>query len=119
VYPIFAIIGGATGLCAFHLGRHLFTSPDVRLMKSDRAASVLEEKRFTKEGAVFREHALRRRAEELRSTAFFAHAALLRSFLRSKQAQIFPRMNQSLGGEQFYVKRRASVHAQLSNHNYT
>jgi hypothetical protein len=47
-------------MCAAQCGRQMLWSPDVRITKSDRAAGVLEEKRFTKEGAEFREHSLRR-----------------------------------------------------------
>jgi len=71
VYPIVIAVGGACGLRVFHLQRHLFCSPDVRLMKSERALGVLEEKHFHKEGAAFRDHSVRR---------FFA----------AKEAQIFP-----------------------------
>ena len=47
-------------MCAAQCGRQLMSSPDVRITKSERALGVLEDKRFTKEGAEFREHGLRR-----------------------------------------------------------
>ena len=59
-YPIFVAIGGACIMCAAQCGRQLMSSPDVRISKSERALGVLEDKRFTKEGAEFREHGLRR-----------------------------------------------------------
>ena len=59
-YPIFVAIGGACVMCAAQCGRQLMSSPDVRISKSERALGVLEDKRFTKEGAEFREHGLRR-----------------------------------------------------------
>ena len=59
-YPIFVAIGGACVMCAAQCGRQLLASPDVRISKSERALGVLEDKRFTKEGAEFREHGLRR-----------------------------------------------------------
>ena len=60
-YPIFVAVGGAVGLCAFVMARTIEFSPDVRISKEERAMGVLEEKRFFKEGAEFREHKLRRR----------------------------------------------------------
>ncbi len=52
-------IGGACTLSAFQCVRHLTSSPDVRITKSERALGVLEDKHFFKEGAQFREHGLR------------------------------------------------------------
>lgn len=60
VYPIFAAVGAGCGLCVFHLQRYAFSSPDVRIAKSERALGVLEERHFFKEGAAFREHSVRR-----------------------------------------------------------
>eukprot|EP00898_Chlorokybus_atmophyticus_P007490 jgi/Chlat1/7742/Chrsp66S07213 len=57
VYPLFIAIGGAIGLCGFHLGRHITASPDVRLRKTDRAAGYLENH---DEGQKWRDHGLRR-----------------------------------------------------------
>lgn len=45
--------------------RQMSSSPDVRIVKSDRALGVLEEKKFVKEGAEFREHSLRRCVQQL------------------------------------------------------
>ena len=59
-YPIFVAIGAACVMCVGQCGRQLLASPDVRITKSERALGVLEDKRFTKEGAEFREHSLRR-----------------------------------------------------------
>jgi hypothetical protein len=59
-YPIFVAIGAACVMCVGQCGRQLLSSPDVRITKSERALGVLEDKRFTKEGAEFREHSLRR-----------------------------------------------------------
>jgi len=87
-------------MCAAHLARHLFTSPDVRLFKGERAMGVLEEKRYTKEGNEFREHALRRCVEEVGTTLPASRFAHRRpgSWLRTKTPQIFPSTNAALSG---------------------
>jgi hypothetical protein len=59
-------------MCAAQCGRQLLSSPDVRIAKSERALGVLEDKRFTKEGAEFREHSLRQYAA--RGAAGVPHA---------------------------------------------
>ena len=59
-YPIFVAIGGACAMCAAQCGRQLFSSPDVRIQKSERSMGVLEDKQFFREGERFREHSLRR-----------------------------------------------------------
>lgn len=60
VYPLFFAIGGGCGLCVFMCSRTLMHNPDVRVMKPDRTAGVLEEDRFYKEGEFFHNHAIRR-----------------------------------------------------------
>jgi hypothetical protein len=54
-------------MCAAQCGRQLLSSPDVRIVKSERALGVLEDKHFHKEGAEFREHSLRRCAPPARA----------------------------------------------------
>ncbi len=114
VYPIFAAIGGACVLCAAQCGRQLLSSPDVRIVKSERAMGVLEDKRFHKEGSEFREHGLRRCVpRHARGRARYSPAALRtasggegftaprrrsRRFLRTQTPQIFPGLNAKLGG---------------------
>jgi len=41
-YPLFAAIGLGCGICALHLARHLFFSPDVFLSKSNRGNAMIE-----------------------------------------------------------------------------
>ena len=104
-YPIFVAIGGACMMCAAQCGRQLMSSPDVRISKSERALGVLEDKRFTKEGAEFREHGLRRcvpcapspRAARA-GIALRVSRAPVSSFLRGKTPMIFASLNTKLSG---------------------
>eukprot|EP00658_Telonema_sp_P-2_P080135 TRINITY_DN790_c0_g1_i17.p1 TRINITY_DN790_c0_g1~~TRINITY_DN790_c0_g1_i17.p1 ORF type:complete len:110 (+),score=33.94 TRINITY_DN790_c0_g1_i17:90-419(+) len=41
-YPLFAAIGGGLGLCAVHLARFSFKSPDVHINKNNRSNPMLE-----------------------------------------------------------------------------
>ncbi|GBG79358.1 hypothetical protein CBR_g29506 [Chara braunii] len=56
VYPLFAAVGAAVGLCGFHLTRMATSSPDVRVTKESRAAGVLEN---FEEGRSYKYHPLR------------------------------------------------------------
>ena len=102
-YPIFVAIGGACVMCAAQCSRQLLASPDVRISKSERALGVLEDKRFTKEGAEFREHRLRRCAPSpcaARSgnCAKGLRAPVSRRFLRTQTPMIFVSLNNKLSG---------------------
>ncbi|XP_027123856.2 uncharacterized protein LOC113767839 isoform X2 [Coffea eugenioides] len=57
VYPLFAAVGVAIGICGFQLVRNICINPEVRVAKQDRAAGVLEN--FA-EGEKYAEHALRK-----------------------------------------------------------
>ncbi|WKA08587.1 hypothetical protein VitviT2T_026296 [Vitis vinifera] len=57
VYPLFAAMGVAVGICGFQLVRNICINPDVRVSKENRAAGVLEN--FT-EGQKYSEHFLRK-----------------------------------------------------------
>ncbi|XP_059641716.1 uncharacterized protein LOC132283723 [Cornus florida] len=57
VYPLFASIGVAIGICGFSLVRHICINPEVRVNKEHRAAGVLEN--YT-EGEKYAEHSLRK-----------------------------------------------------------
>nr|XP_027123855.1 uncharacterized protein LOC113740428 isoform X1 [Coffea arabica] len=63
VYPLFAAVGVAIGICGFSLVRNICINPEVRkiflfrVAKQDRAAGVLEN--FA-EGEKYAEHALRK-----------------------------------------------------------
>jgi hypothetical protein len=84
----------------------------VRIAKSERALGVLEDKRFTKEGAEFREHSLRQyaaraagvpRARARTACAYwvregFSCAAAPHRFLRNKSCQVMPGLNAKLSG---------------------
>lgn len=94
-------------MCAAHLARHLFTSPDVRLFKGERAMGVLEEKRYTKEGTAFREHALRRCAGNTGEPPPLCsgRSPLPGRWLRTKTPQIFPSTNAALSGAPLAQRR--------------
>ncbi|KAJ8486413.1 hypothetical protein OPV22_018898 [Ensete ventricosum] len=61
VYPLFAAVGVAVGICGFQLVRNICINPEVRINKEGRAAGVLEN---YAEGEKYAEHSLRR-AEQL------------------------------------------------------
>ncbi|KAL3683711.1 hypothetical protein R1sor_001733 [Riccia sorocarpa] len=56
VYPLFAAIGAAVGLCGFCIFRNLAINPDVRINRDDRSAGVLEN---YSEGKSYKDHPLR------------------------------------------------------------
>ncbi|KAI9086404.1 hypothetical protein K1719_031488 [Acacia pycnantha] len=57
VYPLFAAVGVAVGICGFQLVRNILINPEVRVNKEGRAAGVLEN--FA-EGEKYSEHFLRK-----------------------------------------------------------
>nr|DAD30652.1 TPA_asm: hypothetical protein HUJ06_009503 [Nelumbo nucifera] len=71
VYPLFAAVGTAVGICAMQLARNIYTNPDVRVTKENRAAGVLDN--FS-EGERYAEHGLRK-------------------FLRNRAPEIMPSVN--------------------------
>ncbi|XWS34624.1 hypothetical protein CRYUN_Cryun21dG0053800 [Craigia yunnanensis] len=71
VYPLFAAVGVAVGICAMQLVRNISTNPEVRVTKENRAAGILQN---FEEGERYAEHGLRK-------------------FVRRKQPQIMPSIN--------------------------
>ncbi|GAU33955.1 hypothetical protein P8452_26616 [Trifolium repens] len=71
VYPLFAAVGVAVGICGFSLVRNICINPEVRVNKQTRAAGVLEN--FA-EGEKYTEH-------------------LLRKFSRNRSPEIMPGIN--------------------------
>ncbi|XP_008806317.1 uncharacterized protein LOC103719037 [Phoenix dactylifera] len=71
VYPLFAAVGVAVGICGFQLVRNICINPEVRVSKEGRAAGVLENHA---EGEKYAEHGLRR-------------------FVRNKAPEIMPSIN--------------------------
>ncbi|KAF8018553.1 hypothetical protein BT93_H3436 [Corymbia citriodora subsp. variegata] len=71
VYPLFAAVGVAVGICGMQLIRNIFTNPEVRVTKENRAAGVLEN--FA-EGEKYSQHAIRK-------------------FVRNRPPQIMPSVN--------------------------
>ncbi|KAI4336621.1 hypothetical protein L6164_015123 [Bauhinia variegata] len=71
VYPLFASVGLAVGICGMQLVRNITTNPEVRVTKENRAAGVLEN--FA-EGERYAEHGFRK-------------------FLRNRTPQIMPSIN--------------------------
>ncbi|CAH9092415.1 unnamed protein product [Cuscuta epithymum] len=71
VYPLFAAVGVAVGICGMQLVRNISTNPEVRVTKEKRAAGVLDN--FA-EGEKYAEHAVRK-------------------FVRNKSPQIMPSIN--------------------------
>nr|AGC24177.1 unknown [Rehmannia glutinosa] len=57
VYPLFAAVGVAVGICGMQLIRNITINPEVRVTKENRAAGVLDD--FA-EGEKYAEHALRK-----------------------------------------------------------
>ncbi|KAG5019755.1 hypothetical protein AAZX31_06G178200 [Glycine max] len=57
VYPLFAAVGAAVGICGFQLVRNICINPEVRVNKEGRKAGVLEN--FA-EGEKYAEHFLRK-----------------------------------------------------------
>ncbi|KAI4336081.1 hypothetical protein L6164_014655 [Bauhinia variegata] len=71
VYPLFAAVGAAIGICGFQLVRNILINPEVRVNKEGRAAGVLEN--FA-EGEKYAEHGLRK-------------------FVRNRAPEIMPSIN--------------------------
>ncbi|XP_058080348.1 uncharacterized protein LOC131228599 [Magnolia sinica] len=71
VYPLFAAVGVAVGICGFQLVRNIVTNPEVRVNKENRSAGVLDN--FA-EGERYAEHGLRK-------------------FVRNKSPEIMPSIN--------------------------
>ncbi|KAG5621664.1 hypothetical protein H5410_006882 [Solanum commersonii] len=71
VYPLFAAVGVAVGICGFQLVRNVSINPEVRVTKENRAAGVLEN--FS-EGEKYAEHTLRK-------------------FVRNRSPEIMPSIN--------------------------
>ncbi|KAF6174487.1 hypothetical protein GIB67_004681 [Kingdonia uniflora] len=71
VYPLFAAMSVAIGICSFQLVRNICINPDVRVNKVARAAGVLEN---FEEGEKYAEHGFRK-------------------FLRKKNHEIMPSIN--------------------------
>ncbi|PON64777.1 NADH-ubiquinone reductase complex 1 MLRQ subunit [Trema orientale] len=71
VYPLFASVGVAVGICAMQLVRNISTNPEVRVTKENRAAGILEN---FEEGEKYSQHSLRK-------------------FVRNKPSQIMPSIN--------------------------
>ncbi|KAM7479945.1 hypothetical protein LguiA_028158 [Lonicera macranthoides] len=71
VYPLFAALGVAVGICGFQLVRNMCINPEVRVNKEKRRAGVLEN---FEEGQKYSEH-------------------FLRKFVRNKPPEIMPSIN--------------------------
>ncbi|EPS70000.1 hypothetical protein M569_04763, partial [Genlisea aurea] len=71
VYPLFAAMGIAVGICGFQLIRNITGNPEVRVNKRDRSAGVLEN---FEEGHKYKEHSLRK-------------------FVRNRKPEIMPALN--------------------------
>lgn len=76
IYPLFAAIGAALGICGYSMARNLAINPDVRITKEDRAAGVLEN---YKEGEAYKMHGLRK-------------------YLQQQEPQIMPGINNYFSG---------------------
>ncbi|KAK9120000.1 hypothetical protein Scep_018093 [Stephania cephalantha] len=71
VYPLFAAVGTAVGICAMQLVRNIYTNPEVRVTKEKRAAGVLDN--FA-EGERYAEHGFRK-------------------FIRNRAPEVMPSIN--------------------------
>ncbi|XP_038713012.1 uncharacterized protein LOC120006958 [Tripterygium wilfordii] len=71
VYPLFASVGLAVGICGMQLFRNITGNPEVRVMKEKRAAGVLDN---FEEGERYAEHGLRK-------------------YVRNRPTQIMPKFN--------------------------
>ncbi|XP_031480969.1 uncharacterized protein LOC116251049 [Nymphaea colorata] len=71
VYPLFAAVGTAVGICGMQLIRNICINPEVRVSKENRAAGILEN--FA-EGERYAEHSLRK-------------------FVRNRPPEIMPSIN--------------------------
>mmetsp|Transcript_2237 Transcript_2237/g.14822 ORF Transcript_2237/g.14822 Transcript_2237/m.14822 type:complete len:90 (-) Transcript_2237:601-870(-) len=77
VYPLLVAVGGGVTVCAAHLTRMVFFSPDCLVSKTSRGMAIPEEDKWTEVGHSYREHPLRR-------------------FLRDKNTMIMPSLNESM-----------------------
>ncbi|KAK6924901.1 NADH-ubiquinone reductase complex 1 MLRQ subunit [Dillenia turbinata] len=71
VYPLFAAVGVAVGICGLQLIRNICINPEVRVTRENRAAGVLENQA---EGEKYAEH-------------------FLRKFVRGMRPEIMPTLN--------------------------
>ncbi|RAL46862.1 unnamed protein product [Cuscuta campestris] len=71
VYPLFAAVGVAVGICGMQLIRNISTNPEVRVTKENRTAGILEN--FA-EGEKYAQHAVRK-------------------FVRNRSPEIMPSIN--------------------------
>lgn len=71
VYPLFAAVGAAVGICGMQLVRNITGNPDVRVLKTKRAAGVLDNHA---EGENYAEH-------------------MVRKYVRNKSPEIMPSVN--------------------------
>lgn len=71
VFPLFAAVGVAVGICGMQLIRNICTNPEVRVTKEKRAAGVLDN--FA-EGEKYSQHVVRR-------------------FVRNRPSQVMPSIN--------------------------
>ncbi|KAI3462973.1 hypothetical protein Pfo_019636 [Paulownia fortunei] len=71
VFPLFAAVGLAFGICGMQLVRNICTNPEVRVNKENRAAGVLDNHA---EGEKYAEHAVRK-------------------FVRNRAPEIMPSVN--------------------------
>ncbi|KAF8399644.1 hypothetical protein HHK36_015513 [Tetracentron sinense] len=71
VYPLMAAMTFVTGMCVFQLARNMLMNPDVRINKAHRSTAVLENE---EEGEKYSQHSLRK-------------------FLRQRQPEIMPAIN--------------------------
>ncbi|KAH9775964.1 serine/arginine-related protein 53 [Citrus sinensis] len=71
VFPLFAAVGVAVGICGMQLVRNICINPEVRVTKQNRAAGVLEN---YAEGEKYSEH-------------------FLRKYVRNKTPEIMPKIN--------------------------
>ncbi|CAL0327992.1 unnamed protein product [Lupinus luteus] len=71
VYPLFASVGLAVGICGMQLVRNISTNPEVRVTKEHRTAGILDNHA---EGEKYSQH-------------------FVRKFVRGKTPQIMPSLN--------------------------
>ncbi|CAL0320397.1 unnamed protein product [Lupinus luteus] len=71
VYPLFASVGLAVGICGMQLIRNISTNPEVRVTKEHRTAGILDNHA---EGEKYSQH-------------------FVRKFVRGKTPQIMPSLN--------------------------
>ncbi|KAI4384186.1 hypothetical protein MLD38_002372 [Melastoma candidum] len=61
VYPLFAAVGVAVGICGMQLVRNICTNPEVRVTKEHRTAGILDN---FDEGEKYSQHFLRKYVRE-------------------------------------------------------